>query len=313
MHLSYLREYVALTRYMNISKASRELHMTQSNLSKHIRQIELEVGADLVSHGNRLEFTPAGLYFLDQANKVVDLFDGISSKCREIETADIDPLVIRQPTFNDAGTLEFYRILDRFRSRYADVPVRFTLVRYASPSAMIRAESVDAHVIYEFGDVARIAGDYAERGFLAYPLCSEKFGVWLDESHHLAKQDAIEVEDLKGLPVLESNQTFAPLAAAISGLCRSRGFDPTFEFRTINSFAEMITYGASKAVRVFPMSVKDDPQLKMNQGMRLVPLADGTEIQAMLLMDASSKRKKAAALLQNMLEGLDRGMDAASR
>ena len=51
----------------------------------------------------------------------------------------------------------------------------------------------------------------------------------------------------------------------------------------------------------------------MNQGMRLVPLADGTEIQAMLLMDASSKRKKAAALLQNMLEGLDRGMDAASR
>ena len=75
MHLSYLREYVVLARYMNISKASRELNMTQSNLSKHVRQIELEVGADLVSHGNRLEFTPAGLFFLDQANKVVDLFD----------------------------------------------------------------------------------------------------------------------------------------------------------------------------------------------------------------------------------------------
>ena len=93
----------------------------------------------------------------------------------------------------------------------------------------------------------------------------------------LAKKDEIAVEDLKGLPILESNQTFAPLAAAISGLCESRGFPPTFEFRTINSFAEMITYGATQAVRVFPMSVKDDPQLKMNQGMRLVPLADGTE------------------------------------
>ena len=101
MHLSYLREYVVLARYMNISKASRELNMTQSNLSKHIRQIELEVGADLVSHGNRLEFTPAGLFFLDQANKVVDLFDDLYRKCREIETANIDPLVIRQPTFND--------------------------------------------------------------------------------------------------------------------------------------------------------------------------------------------------------------------
>ena len=311
MHLSYLREYVVLARYMNISKASRELNMTQSNLSKHVRQIELEVGADLVSHGNRLEFTPAGLFFLDQANKVVDLFDDLSRKCREIETANIDPLVIRQPTFNDAGTLRFYRMIDRFRSRYADVPVRFTLVRYASPSAMIRADSVDAHVIYEFGDAGLIAQDYAERGFLAYPLCSEKFGVWLPEGHALAKKDEIAVEDLKGLPILESNQTFAPLAAAISGLCESRGFPPTFEFRTINSFAEMITYGATQAVRVFPMSVKDDPQLKMNQGMRLVPLADGTEIQAMLLMDASAKRKKAAALFQNMLEGLDLEADGA--
>ena len=141
MHLSYLREYVVLARYMNISKASRELNMTQSNLSKHIRQIELEVGADLVSHGNRLEFTPAGLFFLDQANKVVDLFDDLSRKCREIETANIDPLVIRQPTFNDAGTLRFYRMLDRFRSRYADVPVRFTLVRYASPDVYKRQAS----------------------------------------------------------------------------------------------------------------------------------------------------------------------------
>ena len=73
----------------------------------------------------------------------------------------------------------------------------------------------------------------------------------------------------------------------------------------------MITYGATQAVRVFPMSVKDDPQLKMNQGMRLVPLTDGTEIQAMLLMDASAKRKKAAALFQNMLEGLDLEADGA--
>ena len=40
--------------------------------------------------------------------------------------------------------------------------------------------------------------DYAERGFLAYPLCSEKFGVWLPEGHALAKKDEIAVEDLKG-------------------------------------------------------------------------------------------------------------------
>ena len=159
---------------------------------------------------------------------MVDLFDGISSKCREIETADIDPASsFASRRSNDAGTLEFYRILDRFRSRYADVPVRFTLVALCFAIGHDQAaESVDAHVIYEFGDVARIAGDYAERGFLAYPLCSEKFGVWLDESHHLAKQDAIEVEDLKGLPVLESNQTFAPLAAPSAGCAEAGGSIP---------------------------------------------------------------------------------------
>lgn len=178
---------------------------------------------------------------------------------------------------------------------------------------MIRADSVDAHVIYEFGDAGLIAQDYAERGFLAYPLCSEKFGVWLPKGHALAKKDEIAVEDLRGLPILESNQTFAPLAAAISGLSKAGDFLPTFECRTINCGSRkwMHLRGHPRPSGVFPMSVKDDPQLKMNQGMRLVPLADGTEIQAMLLMDASAKRKKAAALFQNMLEGLDLEADGA--
>lgn len=305
MHLSYLREYVVLARYMNISKAARELNMTQSNLSKHVRQLEAEVGARLVSHGNRFEFTAAGLYFLDQAISLIGSLDEAVEKCREIEMTSIEPLIIRQPTFNDEGTMQFYRILDQFRSQYPNVPVQFSLVRYSSPQAMIRATSVDAHVVYEFGECAAIVQNYADRGFYAHSLCEDRLGVWLPMSHPLAKKAEIAIVELKGIPILESNQTFAPLEAALIDLFKTCGFEPDFEFRTVNSFVEMITFAATTAVRIFPLSIKDDPQLKLNQSMRLVPLEECAVVQTLLLMSANRERKKAVELLEDMLKEPD--------
>lgn len=302
MRLSYLREYVVLAKYMNISKAARELNMTQSNLSKHLRQLEAEIGAELVSHANKLEFTAAGLYFLDQAAVLVNRLDEVMAQCREIEKTSIEPLVIRQPTFNDAGTMRFYRILDRFRTSYPSVPVQFSVVRYASPQAMISAASVDAHVVYEFGDPGVIARSYAERGFSAYPLCEDRLGVWLPCEHPLAAKQELTVEDLRAVPILESNQTFAPLETAIVDLCKAHGFEAVFEFRTVNSFIEMITYSASVAVRVFPLSISEDPQLKLYPDMKLVPLGPDAKIQTLLLMGSGEGRKKAVSLLEAVLD-----------
>lgn len=44
MDLSYLREFITFSEYMNVSEAARRIHMAQPTLSHHIASVEKEVG-----------------------------------------------------------------------------------------------------------------------------------------------------------------------------------------------------------------------------------------------------------------------------
>ena len=47
MQIETLKEFVIFTRYSNFTKAAEALNMTQSNLSKHMQQLEQELGFTL--------------------------------------------------------------------------------------------------------------------------------------------------------------------------------------------------------------------------------------------------------------------------
>ena len=48
MRIEYLQEFVHFSKSLNITQAAQELFTTQSTLSKHLRQIERALGAQLV-------------------------------------------------------------------------------------------------------------------------------------------------------------------------------------------------------------------------------------------------------------------------
>ena len=69
MDIQYFKEFIVFTQYLNITKASSELHMTPSSLSKHMKQVEREVGCPLVDmHRSKLELTEVGILFLNPEN-----------------------------------------------------------------------------------------------------------------------------------------------------------------------------------------------------------------------------------------------------
>ena len=69
MELRHLRYFVAVAEEGNLtSAATKRLHTTQPSLSRQLRDLELEVGAELfVRKARGVELTPAGAAFLDQA------------------------------------------------------------------------------------------------------------------------------------------------------------------------------------------------------------------------------------------------------
>jgi DNA-binding transcriptional LysR family regulator len=73
MELRHLRYFAAVARELNFSRAAEKLHMAQPPLSRQIRELEDELGAELVDRSVRpLRLTPAGQFFHVQAQQLLE-------------------------------------------------------------------------------------------------------------------------------------------------------------------------------------------------------------------------------------------------
>lgn len=90
MNIEYIKEFVILTQIGNYLKASDELFISQSSLSRHIQCIETDLGAQLFTRSTRkLELTDFGELFLPYAQEITRIQmryrDAIDKKQKNIE------------------------------------------------------------------------------------------------------------------------------------------------------------------------------------------------------------------------------------
>ena len=72
MELRHLRAFAAIAELHSFSKAARQLHVAQPPLSRHISQLERELGVKLfVRAASGVELTREGAVLLEQARTVL--------------------------------------------------------------------------------------------------------------------------------------------------------------------------------------------------------------------------------------------------
>ena len=86
MELRHLRYFVAVAEAGSLTVAAeRKLHTSQPSLSRQIRDLEVEVGAQLLTRGARgIELTPAGRAFLDHARLVLSQVEAAAEAARRV-------------------------------------------------------------------------------------------------------------------------------------------------------------------------------------------------------------------------------------
>ena len=83
MELRVLQYFLAVAREQNISAAAHSLHLTQPTLSRQLRELEEELGKQLMIRGNRkITLTQDGMLLRKRAEDLLSMADKISAPAR---------------------------------------------------------------------------------------------------------------------------------------------------------------------------------------------------------------------------------------
>src|SRR2546430_3336262 len=215
LELRHLRYFAAVAEELNFSRAAERLHMAQPPLSAAIRQLEQELGTQLLLRTTReVRLTDAGRMFLDGARRTL----------AELERATVDAQRV------GAGDLGRVRVAFSWSARFQTLPAIGRAFRASHPDvALLTEEMWNARMLPALRsgaiDVAISLCPEIASEFSYETMRSEPIVALLTETHPLAGEHALELKALEADRFLLFPRELAPrLYDFMVGLCRRAGF-----------------------------------------------------------------------------------------
>lgn len=121
MDIRSLRYFTETVRHGSFTEAAKALGVTQSTISKMIRQLEDEVGEVLLLRDGSLRLTDTGKVMLERGRDVLKAMERLQMEIRETQSVSRGSLALGMPPM--INTL-FTGALKRFRDRYPGVELK---------------------------------------------------------------------------------------------------------------------------------------------------------------------------------------------
>ena len=178
MELRHLRYFVAVAEELHFGRASARLRVAQPALSRQIRQLEEEVGADLLDRASRtVQLTAAGRDFLEGARETLTVAERTVRRARRAygnEAGRLSlafvPAILESP--------EAVRILRRFHDRHPAVRVEVSALQTVEQWEALRHGRVQVGFLYHPSD---------DPGLICAPLWRQEILLALPSEHPLAQ------------------------------------------------------------------------------------------------------------------------------
>lgn len=198
MEIRVLRYFLAVAREESVTRAAQSLHLSQPTLSRQLKELEDELGKQLlIREPRRVHLTAEGMILRKRAEEILSLVEKAESEIR------VDDEGVSGDIFIGAGETKGGHVLTRTAARVqAQHPnIRFHVFSGDTVNVL---EHLDKGLI-DFGLVFGPV-DHTKYKALEVPE-KDTWGVLMRSDSPLAEKNFITVEDLQGLPLIVSRQS----------------------------------------------------------------------------------------------------------
>ncbi|MFD8566529.1 LysR substrate-binding domain-containing protein [Streptomyces sp. NPDC059639] len=193
VHGRDLRYFTAVADELNFTRAAERLYVSQPALSKQIRALERQLGAELFVRDRRtVRLTGVGEALLPHARALLAAWESAEDDVRRARTAERNALVVGMSTSPGRGLLPALR--SRLLARHPDARPTLHQVGWADPSAGLADGASDVAFVW-------LPLPDGER-YRSVVVAEEPRLVALPPGHRLAGRDAVDFAELLDEPFL---------------------------------------------------------------------------------------------------------------
>ena len=200
MDIRVLRYFLTVAREENFSRAADALYLSQPTLSRQIREMEEELGVQLLVRTNRnVRLTQEGQRLRRRAQEIVDLMDKTQEEFASPEGEVAGEIAI------GCGETQIMREVAKVAIplQHEHPGIHFNLY---SANADDVSEKLDQGLL-DFGLMFE-PFDMRKYDTLVLPFF-DTVGFLMQDSHPLAKKNSIRMEDVTGIPLIMPRQGHA--------------------------------------------------------------------------------------------------------
>ena len=199
MEIRTLRYFLAVAREENMTRAAEKLHVTQPTLSKTLKALEDELGKKLFTrHSFSIRLTDEGVLLRNRAEDLVSMADKITQEFVTLDDITGGDIYL--------GLAESYQIrmlaraIKEFQRQYPELHYHITSGDTEQVTEKLDKGLLDFAVLVETPDSAKYEA-------LIFPH-TDVWGVVFPADDPLEKKKTITVDDLIGLPLFCSEQSW---------------------------------------------------------------------------------------------------------
>jgi LysR family hca operon transcriptional activator len=248
MELRHLRYFVAVAEEGSLTVAAEQrLHTAQPSLSRQIRDLEYQVGAQLMTRSARgVELTAAGRAFLDHARLALAQVEAAGEAARRAAQPARLSFALGFLTGQEMDWLpEAMRIL---RDELPNIEV--TVSSRYSPDlaeALVRGKL----------DVAFLRPELHAPDLVFRPVAKEPLVVVLPSDHPLTSNDIIRAHDIADETFIGVSNTAPVLRAVIDEYLKRSGIDITPDHEADNLSMAISLVASTRGVALLPIYAKN--------------------------------------------------------